>query len=1033
MGVSLAYNTDTSQPMTCNKLVCNGITSKWGCPACSPQPAVFTIEFLNVTDSVDYVGHTLYPTSVTEGYLARRSLSCNRGCTQWDYYLHNQTIYDDSIQFIGPTYSVTTDHQFMIQNGEGCCQYYSFDNSGYVCATVYFLYVMANETKNSEAHTLPANLSTDPTSMPIVNVTTYRPTVHTPATLDSSKHPTNNPIVIDTNGYIEMEASSNACFDSQSRGFLSCTGDYDDMFYAPRNGTIAGVKLVHNSGGVQCSDVLTESGKSYWTPSNWGLCWHMGVIVMSVSNATNFRGEILYPIKDKTDGLDYWLPFETQRTLHGWLIPNDNKGSIPNSYGISGYNGSSDYIYFVNPQYTVSTTDRFMLQYTEAYVTLSDPHNMGVGYASVYFLYVQTTTTSPTADPTETHSPTTQSYPFTTDSKHTDHPHYISAAIVICIVTIFGFVLVSILIFVLNIKKRSLIKSIEHSKHLMKHGHGSISIELLCDDRLIVTGYCRQHNQDVSKDVYILGIVAGYYQIVMDLNEYHDQLEHEEVQSHSKEHCLEHCNCEISVLRTFALRRRDRFFHSNKKSDIDAINKKSSRTKPKTGKTKPKTKPPQKAFDFGCEFVYVEDSKVSEFQIKQTYPHALIVRPKFKHLQEEVLKNKYQQLTKAQHDYLYEKAKLHEKSKWMRTRRKQENWYKPMNVECILAIMIYCNFDHFQREFSQTYRESKTNAHTSFFYFGKSLKEAVVDFGTTIKEGDIKRFYHGIAETLVPQEIVGVFGEGISVFCPLSTSSCWSIAVNFAQGDDAGVIMTLGDEYSSAKYFPVFMLSDFSYEREYLFLQNNHEHKLQIMDLTLYSSTHSFDATITALKTLDAILDLTNELSSFQHSNEYTKLLEIIQCRLGASNDSMYSDYEQGLIANYFQKKEEVTINYPLLKKKYETLFNTICIMKYEWINVNNLMIIFPCIQYITIKKINLCCKIMNTMPGLFDHRNNSSWKLQRITIEANNSGLDHELDELKVYDAIEQYRNKYLDNTGVRLRLHGNYDHKSYHTLTIE
>eukprot|EP01083_Nonionella_stella_P291584 992087_1 len=156
-GISLVYNSDTSEAMTCNKYVCNGITSKWGCPACSPVPAVFMIEILNVTDPTDYVGYTLYPNEYTQGFVAGKTLSCSRGCTLAGYDLNGQNIYDDRMEFIGNTYSVTTNDQFMLQIGEACCQWYTFDNAGHVCATVYFLYdkTSVNPSVNPTIH--PSN------------------------------------------------------------------------------------------------------------------------------------------------------------------------------------------------------------------------------------------------------------------------------------------------------------------------------------------------------------------------------------------------------------------------------------------------------------------------------------------------------------------------------------------------------------------------------------------------------------------------------------------------------------------------------------------------------------------------------------------------------------------------------------------------------------------------------------------------------------------------------------------------------------
>eukprot|EP01084_Bolivina_argentea_P044009 81032_1 len=229
------------------------------------------------------------------------------------------------------------------------------------------------------------------------------------------------------NGYIEIEASSNACYDARSRTFSSCSGQYDSIFYAPADGIIEGVKLVHNTGAVQCYTYY----HNYYTLSNWGLCDHVGVIIMSINDETNYLGNILYPVNGRTDGLYYWFAFPS--------AVNDNAGTIPNSYEISGYNQESDYLIFMNPKYNVSKMDKFMLQYTEAYVQSSHSDNVGVGYASIYFLYanptiqttqvtqltLQPTTNNPTTNTPTTNNPTTNTpttFNPTTNNPTTNNP-----------------------------------------------------------------------------------------------------------------------------------------------------------------------------------------------------------------------------------------------------------------------------------------------------------------------------------------------------------------------------------------------------------------------------------------------------------------------------------------------------------------------------------------------------------------------------------------------------------------------------------
>lgn len=66
--------------------------------------------------------------------------SCPRGCTHQFYTMTGQDIDDDVITWDGTSYNVTTDDQFMMQVGEGCCGFTTSDNAGYVCAEIYFLY-----------------------------------------------------------------------------------------------------------------------------------------------------------------------------------------------------------------------------------------------------------------------------------------------------------------------------------------------------------------------------------------------------------------------------------------------------------------------------------------------------------------------------------------------------------------------------------------------------------------------------------------------------------------------------------------------------------------------------------------------------------------------------------------------------------------------------------------------------------------------------------------------------------------------------
>eukprot|EP01084_Bolivina_argentea_P209784 357258_1 len=134
--------------------------------------------------------------------------------------------------------------------------------------------------------------------------------------------------------------------------------------------------------------------------------------------------------------------------------------------------------------------------------------------------------------------------------------------------------------------------------------------------------------------------------------------------------------------------------------------------------------------------------------------------------------------------------------------------------------MLYCNYTEFSAQFSKTYRINNGKQHNEFYHCGKYLKIAVQKFGTETRDGSINAFYHGIGEQLVFPKFIGGFGIGVSVQCPLSTSSSRVVAINFTNHNN-GLVVEFGFvQKAMSKYFSVEWLSDYASESEYLFVQN---------------------------------------------------------------------------------------------------------------------------------------------------------------------------------------------------------------------
>eukprot|EP01083_Nonionella_stella_P044147 118983_1 len=423
-------------------------------------------------------------------------------------------------------------------------------------------------------------------------------------------------------------------------------------------------------------------------------------------------------------------------------------------------------------------------------------------------------------------------------------------------------------------------------------------------------------------------------------------------------------------------------------------------------------------FVLGWEVKYVQNMD----EIKEKDNECVYVTPRYKSLQEELTSCELTPVLMAQFLCEYYKAQRHHNSYHKR------QCYANIGLNHVLALMIYCNFDFLQCTFSKTYRENQGKDHRNFYHFGKLLKEAVLNYGTCIRDGMIDSFYHGMNQRLVPTQIVGDLGKGIRIFVPLSTSSNIEIALNFA---DQGLIMTFGGRTSEAKYFCVAWLSDFGYEKERLFLQNKNE--LHIQNVTECNTNTSFGWILDRLKAMDYILCEAHYAEV--DSSKYELLGDIIYFinhqlsikKRGKRNPIVpvagrdLSGYAQELLAVYFENKEKLTINCCVLKNKYRELFELICFEKvmgnteiskekYQWIRMDVLVAIFPRLKNIEVKDINLCDEIMKDISNnrkLFGHQNKTS-KLptMKLRLRVNKNST------LKAVDATSQYERAFLDNS---------------------
>eukprot|EP01084_Bolivina_argentea_P023718 44304_1 len=224
--------------------------------------------------------------------------------------------------------------------------------------------------------------------------------------------------------------------------------------------------------------------------------------------------------------------------------------------------------------------------------------------------------------------------------------------------------------------------------------------------------------------------------------------------------------------------------------------------------------------DNQIDSVIYSSGYVFEYEIDHSYssrvPNEYYVRhidPRYSSLKQELLNNDFRTINMSQFEYEFTKSEIHLNSQYRKRR------YAEIGIEHILSIMIYCNYDELQYEFTKTYRllheaESKSDLiqrHSRFYHLGRTLMQTVKKFGINTNQP----LYHGIRNQLIfPCPMICIYG-------PLSTTSLYCVATKFTQ--NTGLLIEFGlnaDANFSGKCFSCEWLSDYAAEKEYLFIQN---------------------------------------------------------------------------------------------------------------------------------------------------------------------------------------------------------------------
>eukprot|EP01084_Bolivina_argentea_P310282 536882_1 len=176
---------------------------------------------------------------------------------------------------------------------------------------------------------------------------------------------------------------------------------------------------------------------------------------------------------------------------------------------------------------------------------------------------------------------------------------------------------------------------------------------------------------------------------------------------------------------------------------------------------------------------------------------------KYTDFKTELLNNNIWHIGSAQFIHLWTKALVHmrtDEAKSIQCRRQEEyaKCYEmksdqKVQLQHLMAMMVYCNFDLLQRKFTETFRykdKYETDVqlkkrHGNYYFLGRYLREMAECFG--MKYGDVKSkelsLYHGVNKRFTFTSLDACING------PFSTTLNYNVALNFCQ--NMGLILEL--------------------------------------------------------------------------------------------------------------------------------------------------------------------------------------------------------------------------------------------------
>eukprot|EP01084_Bolivina_argentea_P302278 521744_1 len=387
-------------------------------------------------------------------------------------------------------------------------------------------------------------------------------------------------------------------------------------------------------------------------------------------------------------------------------------------------------------------------------------------------------------------------------------------------------------------------------------------------------------------------------------------------------------------------------------------------------------------FECGVAFTYHEDyinwnqylDITADEKILKHSAKAGIVPKKFATFKEELISNPTATLFVPQWDSELSKAKIHFGSKHCKQlintyetapSRKHDIKKCNLNEYHLLSVMVYCNYDVLQYEFSKTYRKennteelvSIVNRHSNFYHLGRNLQCIVNELTSkkwlsVIEDINIKHckpskvLYHGLNQQL----LFPLQKPSYTKFrVPLSTTSELSVAVQFATVK--GIIIEISAGPTDRAHLECAWLSDFPNEKEHLFINTKDPMMhlkccLPITNITLCENGVEVRMVIDAVNRI--LLKAVSDDAKYEKKcRSIAKLL--IEDAMEIQSFKSLHPYARNLFNHFRNTVSEIEVYWDSLAGRYEYLSKYLKLSDLDCVDIERYLKLFPNLEEIAL------------------------------------------------------------------------------------